>query len=197
MASPKLVRAPDAVVAAVPPLAMASVADSPAAVPVVFWFRVGTSAAWMAARAAFVPLLRRYVPAVCVPVRAVMAAAAVVCPVPPFAMATVASVSVIAVVPDPEASPLTVMVWLPDRYDPVSSAHVSAAVFLRNPVVAVSAAMAAKSPSYACTSNPMASPKLLRASAAVVAFVPPLAMTSVDDRPAAVVALVAFPESAP
>ena len=37
------VRALAAVVAPVPPLATASVADNPAAVPVVFWFSVGTS----------------------------------------------------------------------------------------------------------------------------------------------------------
>ena len=108
-----------------------------------------------------------------------------------------ASVRVIAVAPDPEASPLTVMDWFAVKYALVSSDHVLAAVFLRNPVVAVSAAMASRSPSQACTSDPMASPKLVRAADAVVAFVPPLAMASVEDSPAAVVALVAFPESAP
>lgn len=110
----------EAVVAPVPPLAMATVpvtfAALPAmfpvtcdpgrlnaesvvkvafdvavtfeAVPVVFWFRVGTSAAWIALKAAAVPFDRRYVPEVCVPVRAVIPPAAVVDPVPPFAMAT-------------------------------------------------------------------------------------------------------------
>ena len=61
--------------------------------------------------------------------------------------AVLASVRVIAVVPDPDASPLTVMVWLPDRYDPVSSAHVSAAVFLRNPEVPARPAIAVRSAS--------------------------------------------------
>lgn len=69
---------PVEVVTPVPPDATASVADNPAAVPVVFWFSVGTSAAWIAASAAFVPSERRYCPAVWVPVNAVMAAAAVV-----------------------------------------------------------------------------------------------------------------------
>ena len=36
---------PVLVVTPVPPLATAKVADKPAAVPVVFWFKVGTSAA--------------------------------------------------------------------------------------------------------------------------------------------------------
>lgn len=55
-----------------------------AAVPVVFWFSVGTSAAWIADSTAAVPFERRYVPETCAPVSAVMAAAAVVAPVPPF-----------------------------------------------------------------------------------------------------------------
>lgn len=38
---PRFVRAPDAVVAPVPPEATASVEDKPAAVPVVFWLKVG------------------------------------------------------------------------------------------------------------------------------------------------------------
>jgi hypothetical protein len=60
-----------------------------AEVPVVFWFRVGTSAACIADSAAAVPFDLRYVPDVCVPVSAVMAVAAVVDPVPPLAIATV------------------------------------------------------------------------------------------------------------
>ena len=43
--APRLVLAAAAVVAPVPPLAIASVAERPAAVPVVFWFSVGMSAA--------------------------------------------------------------------------------------------------------------------------------------------------------
>ena len=35
-----------------------------AALPVVFWFSVGTSPAWIAANAAFVPSERRYCPTV-------------------------------------------------------------------------------------------------------------------------------------
>ena len=52
--------APAKVVAPVPPEPIAKVADKPAAVPVVFWFSVGTSPAWMAAKTEFVPLDRRY-----------------------------------------------------------------------------------------------------------------------------------------
>ena len=44
-AAPRAVRAAPAEVAPVPPLAIAKVAERPAAVPVVFWFRVGKSAA--------------------------------------------------------------------------------------------------------------------------------------------------------
>ena len=55
----RLVLAPDAVVDPVPPLTTATVPVTLAAVPVVFWFSVGTSAAEMAARTAFVPLERR------------------------------------------------------------------------------------------------------------------------------------------
>ena len=58
------------------------------AVPVVDWFRVGTSAAWMLARVVWVPSLRSTFPAVWVPARAVSAAAWVACPVPPLPTAS-------------------------------------------------------------------------------------------------------------
>jgi hypothetical protein len=41
--APRFVKAPAAVVELVPPLAIASVTDKPAAVPDVFWLSVGTS----------------------------------------------------------------------------------------------------------------------------------------------------------
>lgn len=51
-------------VAPVPPLTTATVPVTLAAVPVVFWFSVGTSPAWIAANAAFVPSERKYWPEV-------------------------------------------------------------------------------------------------------------------------------------
>jgi hypothetical protein len=61
----------------------------------VFWFNVGTSAAWIAANAAFVPLERRYCPDVWVPVKAVMAVAALVAPVPPLVTGSVPVTAVV------------------------------------------------------------------------------------------------------
>ena len=54
--------------------------------PVVFWFKVGTSAAWIADMTTSVPLPRRYCPEVTAPARASIAACRVVSPVPPLAM---------------------------------------------------------------------------------------------------------------
>src|ERR1041385_1033628 len=59
------------------------------AVPVVFWFRVGTSEAWMFDMVTFVPSPRKYLPLVTAPALAFTASCWVVAPVPPFAIATV------------------------------------------------------------------------------------------------------------
>ena len=61
---------------------------SVAAEPVVFWFNVGTSAAWIADMTTLVPLPRRYCPLVTAPANVFMAACAVVWPEPPLATAT-------------------------------------------------------------------------------------------------------------
>ena len=60
-----------------------------AAVPVVFWFNVGTSPTWMADMTTFVPLPRKYEPEVTEPAKAFMPPCAVVAPEPPFAKARV------------------------------------------------------------------------------------------------------------
>ena len=60
-----------------------------AALPVVLWFRVGTSEAWMALRMTLVPLPRRNWADVVPPARALRAACCVVAPVPPLARARV------------------------------------------------------------------------------------------------------------
>jgi hypothetical protein len=56
------------------------------AVPDVFWFNVGTSAAWIVDITTFVPLPRKYDPLVTAPAKAFIANCAVVCPEPPFAI---------------------------------------------------------------------------------------------------------------
>ena len=59
------------------------------ALPVVFWLRTGTSAAWMAVRLTLVPLPRRNWPEVVPPARALRALCCEPAPVPPLAMARV------------------------------------------------------------------------------------------------------------
>ncbi len=62
------------VVCPVPPFAMATVPVTFAAVPVVFWFSVGTSAAWIADITTSVPFPLRYCPDVVAPAKASIAA---------------------------------------------------------------------------------------------------------------------------
>ena len=62
IARPKFVRAVAADVAPVPPAPTPKVDDKLPALPVVFWFKVGTSPAWMADITTFVPFPRRYWP---------------------------------------------------------------------------------------------------------------------------------------
>ena len=64
-----------------------------------------------------VPLLVKYFPVlpVCAGSKALTAAVAVICPVPPLVIGTVASVVVIAVVPLPVTSPERVTVWFAVR----------------------------------------------------------------------------------
>ena len=61
-----------------------------------------------------------------------------------------AKVNVIAVVPDPDTSPVTVIVWLPVIYVFESKVHVLVDVFFNNPLVAEMPAMAVKSASIGC-----------------------------------------------
>ena len=62
-----------AVVCPVPPEAIAKVADNPAAVPLVFWLSVGTSATCMVFITTFAPLPRKYDPLVTAPAKAFIA----------------------------------------------------------------------------------------------------------------------------
>lgn len=68
--------------------AVKALATEPAE-PVVFWFKVGTSAAWIVAITTSVPLPRKYEPLVTAPARASMAAWRDVSPVPPLAIGSV------------------------------------------------------------------------------------------------------------
>ena len=70
----KALNAALAVVWPVPPLTIATTPVTLLAVPVVFWFRVGTSAACMADITTLVPLPRRYWPDVTAPANVFMAA---------------------------------------------------------------------------------------------------------------------------
>jgi hypothetical protein len=62
----------------VPPLLNVTALATEPAEPVVFWFSVGTSAAWIADIRTFVPLPRRYCPDVTAPASELIAAWAVV-----------------------------------------------------------------------------------------------------------------------
>jgi hypothetical protein len=72
-------------------LCVAPVTD--AAVPVVFWFSVGTSAAWIVDITTFVPLPRKYEPLVTAPANVFIAPCAVVEAEPPAATGKVPAVS--------------------------------------------------------------------------------------------------------
>ena len=87
----KALKAAAAVTCPVPPEPIARVELSPAAVPVVDWLRVGTSPAWRAASVTLVPSDRSTLPALWVPVSALIAACCVACPVPPCATGSAAA----------------------------------------------------------------------------------------------------------
>jgi hypothetical protein len=97
---PKMTLLAVRVVSPVPPLATATVPVTLAAVPVVFWFKVGTSAAWIVAITTFVPLPRRYEPLVTAPANVFIAACAVVAPEPPLATGKAVPLRAIASVPE-------------------------------------------------------------------------------------------------
>ena len=75
--------------APVPALLNVAAFTTEPAEPVVFWFRVGTSPAWIVDITTFDPLPRRYWPLVTAPAKAFMAACAEVWPDPPLAIASV------------------------------------------------------------------------------------------------------------
>jgi hypothetical protein len=70
----KALNAALAVVCPVPPFAIATVPVTLAAVPVVFWLSVGTSATCMVFITTFVPSPRKYDPLVTAPAKAFIAA---------------------------------------------------------------------------------------------------------------------------